>query len=143
MKDIKVEQLRYEDLDNYKILIDDCFGSSRDLEYYKKSYDTNKTYEIIVAKFDDRIIASVTMVKIDLFTFSFQPVIELFNVAVHSNFRGKKIGILLIGYVEKYARDNGYKQVILTCLEDVPYIHKFYEKVGFTKANSRKYTMNI
>lgn len=143
MRDINIEKLKYKDLEDYKALIDECFGGSQELEYYEKCYNENKNYEIIVAKLGDIIIGSATMVKIDLFTFSFQPVIELFNVVVSSNNRQNKVGTLLIDYVKKYAMKNGYNQVILTCLEDVEYIHKFYERVGFTKANSRKYVMDI
>jgi len=141
--DIKIENLKYDDLEQYKALIDNCFGGSQDIEIYRNSYKLDRNYEIIVAKLDGKIIGSITMQKIDLFTFSFQPVIELFNISVNSDYREHKVGSIMMDYVKKYAKEHGYKQIILTCLDDQPVIHKFYEKVGFTKANSRKYSMPV
>lgn len=140
---ITIENLKHEELEQYKSLIDDCFGGSQEIEYYREAYSLDKNYDIIVAKMDDKIVGSITMMKIDLFTFGFQPMIELFNVCVNSEYRRYKIGTLMIDYVIKFARDNNYKSIVLTCKDDLPDIHNFYEKVGFAKTNSRKYTMNI
>ena len=143
MQNIIIENLKYEELEEYKALIDDCFESSTDIENYRNMYSKEKNYEIIVAKFDGEIVGSITILKIDLFTFSFQPMLELFNVCVSSKHREKKIGTLLIDFLVDYAKKNGYKCINLTCLDNLPNIHKFYEKVGFEKANSRKYAMYI
>jgi len=80
--DIVIEILKYEDLDKYKQLIDNCFGSSQDLKTYKNSYTLDKNYEIIVAKLEGKIIGSITMQKIDLFTFEFQlfPTFLLYHI---------------------------------------------------------------
>lgn len=143
MNDITIDKLKYEELEQYKNLIDNCFDSSASIETYKEMYSTDKNYEIIVAKTDNKIVGSVTIFKIDLFTFSFHPMLELFNVCVDSKYRENKIGTLMIDYVVKFAKENKYKSITLTCLEDLPAIHNFYEKVGFKRANSRKYAMDL
>ena len=143
MKDVIIQRLKYEELEQYKNLIDNCFGGSVEIERYREMYSTNKNYEIIVAKIDNKIVGSVTILKIDLFTFSFHPMLELFNVCVDSKYREKKLGTFMIDYIIEFAKENKYKSLILTCLDDLPTLHKFYEKVGFTKANSRKYAMYL
>lgn len=138
-----IEKLRIEDIEKYKELIDEAFDGSNDIEEYQKYDYNNNAYEILVLKENQDILASVTIYKIDLFTFSFQPVIELFNVAVRKEYRRKNLGKILIEYVVKYAKENGYNTINLTCLESEKGVHKFYENVGFTKVDSRKYTMYL
>lgn len=126
----------------YKDLIDECFGGSNSLDYYKKnSLKTN--YQIIVAKNENRIIGSITFYKIDLFTFSFQPALEIFNVAVLKKYRRKKVSQKLFDYIIDYAKRNGYKSIYLTCLETAILARKLYEKLGFIKTKSLKYNLDL
>ena len=142
--EIKIENLKTKDLDQYKSLIDECFGGSNDIEEYQKRYkEDNESYEIIVAKHEDKIVGSVTIYKIDLFTFSFQPGIEIFNVAVLKDYRRKNIAKILFEYIINFAKENGYCTLFLTCLDDAYSAHRLYENVGFKKTNSLKYSFNI
>lgn len=138
-----VEKLKKQDIEKYKMLIDEAFDGSNTIAEYNNYDENSKSYEIVVLKEQEDIVASVTMYKIDLFTFSFQPVIELFNVAVKKEYRRMNLGKILMDYVIDFAKNNGYRQINLTCLESEKGVHDFYENVGFTKAESRKYTMNI
>ena len=138
-----IEKLQINDIESYKHLIDSCFGNSNDLEYYKKSYNKNSNYEIIVAKENDIVVGSITFYKIDLFTFSFQPALEIFNVAVLPEYRGKKIAKQLFQYVIKYAKENKYNSIYLTCLNTAYDAHHLYESLGFNKMDSLKYQINI
>lgn len=140
--DYKIEQLNKDMLFSYKQLIDKCFGSSNSLEQYEK-YEQNDNYVIIVAKKADEIIGSITLYKIDLFTFEFQPCLMLFNVAVKEEYRKQKVAKSLMDHVIKYAKENGYKSISLTCLDDAFNAHKFYESVGFKKIGSIKYNLNV
>ena len=107
-----VERLKREDLPKYKALIDEAFDGSQELDKYL-SYDENSSaYQVIVLKEKEDIVATVTMYKLNLFTFSFQPTIELFNLAVKKEYRRHNLGKILIEYVIDYAKDNGYKQYI-------------------------------
>ena len=101
----------------------------------------NTWYKIIVAKDADKIVGSITFYKLDLFTFSFQPTLEIFNVAVLKEYRGQKIAKKLFEYVINFAKKNGYKSINLTCLDTAIPAHKLYESIGFTKASSVKYNL--
>ncbi len=138
-----IEKLKREDLPKYKALIDDAFDGSQDMSSYLEYDENNDAYEIIVLKEKEEIVGSITMYKLKLFTFSFQPAIELFNVAVKSEYRRHNLGKILIEYVVDYAKENGYKSIHLTCLENEKPVHDFYENCGFKKAESRKYSMYL
>jgi len=140
---IIIEKLKKEDIMQYKYLIDECFESSNSLEYYISSYSNESNYEIIVAKYNDKIIGSITFYKIDLFTFSFHPALELFNVAVLKEYREKGIAKKIFDYIIKYAKENNYKSIYLTCLDTATNAHKLYESIGFKKVSSIKYNLEI
>ncbi len=137
---MEIELLKKSDLQSYKELIDECFEGSNDICEYEK-YNPEANYKIIVAKDGDKIIGSITFYKLDLFTFSFQPTLEIFNVAVLNAYRGQKIAKNLFDYVLKYAKDNGYKSINLTCLDTAIPAHKLYESIGFTRTSSVKYNL--
>ena len=141
--DIKIEELKNEDLEQYKHLIDSCFGESNSIEHYKNSYNKNDNYTILVAKENDKIVGSITFYKIDLFTFSFQPALEIFNVAVLKEYRRKNIAKSLFTYIIEYAKSNGFKSIYLTCLDTAHEAHKLYENIGFNKMSSIKYNLSL
>ena len=140
---MKIEKLKYEDLEMYKNLIDESFGWSNDIESYKKYDDNSDVYQIIVSKVNDKIVGSITFYNINLFTFSFQPCLEIFNVCVSKKYRRQGIAKELFDYIFNYARNNGYKQIYLTCLDNDISSHKFYESIDFKRMNSIKYSMNL
>lgn len=138
---IEIEELECNDIEQYKYLMDNCFGNSNDLEYYEKNYNKNDNYIILVAKDNDKIIGSITLYKIELFTFSFQPAIEIFNVAVLKEYRRKNIAKTLMKYAIEYAKNNKFKSIYLTCLDTAYDAHKLYESVGLKKMFSNKYSI--
>lgn len=138
-----IEKLKKEDITSYKQLIDEAFNGSNDISKYDIYDEANNNYEIIVFKENNEIMASLTYYKIDLFTFSFQPCLEIFNVAVLKKYRGKGLAKKLFDYVFEYAEKNGYHQIYLTCLSNAFAAHKLYESVGFVKKDSLKYSKDI
>ena len=140
---IKIEKLTLNDIEKYKALMDECFDGSNDIKYYKDNYKDDANYTIIVAKDNDKIVGSITFYTIDLFTFSFQPALEIFNVAVLVEYRGKKIAKELFNYIFTYAKENKYKSIYLTCLSDAYPAHRLYESLGFKKAPSDKYSIKV
>ena len=135
-----IEILKKSDLTSYKALIDECFDGSNSISEYEK-YNPKANYKIVVAKDADKIVGSITFYKLNLFTFSFQPTLEIFNVAVLKEYRGQKIAKKLFDYIIKFAKKNGYKSINLTCLDTAIPAHKLYESIGFTKASSIKYNL--
>jgi len=141
--DLQIEYLKKGDMEQYKALIDECFDGSNGIEIYEENYKENSDYLILVAKDKDRIVGSITFYKIDLFTFSFQPALEIFNVSVLEEYRGKKIGKQLFEYIIRYAKNNGYKTIFLTCLDTAHPAHRLYESIGFKRTSSVKYSFNV
>jgi len=136
-----IERLKKEDLELYKNLIDEVFDGSSNIDIYNKYDENNNNYEIIVAKKDNKIIGSITMYKLELFTFDFQPALEIFNVAVLREYRGKKVAKTIFEYIINYAKNNGYNSIHLTCLDNAYNAHKLYESVGMKRTSSVKYAM--
>ena len=122
---MEIEILKPIDLKSYKELIDECFGTSNDLEKYQK-YNENQAYKIFVVKEGTTIIGSATQYALDLFTF---------------DYREKQIAKYLLSHIIENARNEGYHSISLTCLDTAYPAHKLYESVGFTKENSLKYAM--
>lgn len=137
---MKIEKLKKSDIESYKALIDECFNGSNKISEYQK-YNPKADYQIIVVKDGNKVVGSVTFYKLDLFTFSFQPVLEIFNVAVLKKYRGQRIAKKLLDYIIDYAKKNGYKSINLTCLDTAIPAQILYESVGFKKANSVKYNL--
>ncbi len=135
---LKIEELKISELAEYKKLIDESFESSNDLEVYKEKYKSDDGYTIIVAKLENKIVGSITFYRIHLFTFSFQPSIEIFNVCVLKEHRRQKIAETLFEYVIDYTKQNGYKSLYLTCLDSALPARKLYEKMGFKQNASVK-----
>ncbi len=135
-----IEILKKEDIKQYKYLIDESFGGSNDLKFYEK-YQQNSNYIIFVMKKDSKIVGSLTAYKLDLFTFSFQPALEIFNVCVLKEYQNQNLGKRLFEEVFKYAKESGYNSVCLTCLDTAIAAHKLYESVGMTRASSVKYNI--
>lgn len=138
-----IERLKKEDLKLYKDLIDEAFDGSNSIDSYEKYDENSRVYQIIVAKDNNKIVGSITFYKIDLFTFSFQPCLEIFNVCVSKEYRKRGIAKEIFNYIFNYAKENGYKQIFLTCLDSAIPAHKLYESVGFKKMSSIKYSVNL
>ncbi len=136
-----IEMLKKEDLESYLKLINENFDADDQIERYEQEF--NENVHIVVAKKNNEIISSITFVTIELFTFKNQPSIMLFNVVTDKKYRKKGIAKMLFQYIKEYAKENGYKSISLTCLESEKNVHKFYESCGMTKAESRKYVINL
>ena len=137
-----IEKLNKKDINEYKDLIDEVFGSSN-IDEFQRYDENNNNYTILVAKQDDKIIGTITMYMINLFTFSFHPSIELFNVAVSNKYRGLGISKKLFEFVINYAKGNNYKMIYLTCLNDACIAHKLYESIGFHRTSSIKFELDL
>jgi len=137
-----IEILKKVNIESYKNLIDECFDGSNSISEYEK-YNPEANYKIVVAKDGEKIVGSITFYKLYLFTFSFQPVLEIFNVAVLKDYRGQKIAKKLFDFVFDYAKENGYKSINLTCLDTAIPAHKLYESIGFIRTSSVKYSLYL
>jgi predicted N-acetyltransferase YhbS len=140
---IEMKQLKSADLPGYKQLIDACFGSSESLRSYEKIFAEDKNYKIFIATLDGQMVGAVTVVAADLFTFSNRPFLMLFDVCVLDEYRKSGVGLQLMEYIKAYGLENKYKSINMTCLESAIPAHGLYEKAGFVKTDSRKYSIDL
>ncbi len=94
-----------------------------------QEYIIDKGGRIFYAKYKNQIVGTVSLLKIDNFTF------ELSKMAVTEKVQGLGIGKIMMEYCINFAKENEIKKLILfsnTIL--VPAI-KMYEKYGFKSVN--------
>lgn len=92
-----------------------------------KSYIIDKGGHIFFAKFNDEIVATVALIKIE------EGIFELSKMAVLPKMRGQKIGQQLLQYCIDFATSQQFKKLLLYSnrkLENAIYI---YEKYGFVE----------
>ena len=64
--------------------------------------------------------------------------LNILGLAVDLDFRGNGVGKKLIGYIEKYAMDNGVSFIRLNSANHRVEAHKFYENIGYTSDKLQK-----
>ena len=64
--------------------------------------------------------------------------LNILGLAVDPDFRGNGVGKKLIGYIEKYAMDNGISFIRLNSAKHRVEAHKFYENIGYTSDKLQK-----
>ena len=142
--EIKIEYLKYDDLPQYKKMLDDILGESNSLEHYQAHYKENHpSVKVVVAKNGSKIIGTVTFALVDTFTSLLDPKIEFSNFATSLIARGTDAATLLMNFVTEYAREHGYKSIVVNCLVDAMRAHRFYEKMGFEKLDSVRFRLEV
>jgi len=66
-------------------------------------------------------------------------VIRIDSIAVDEDIRGKGIGSLLIKKVFEFAKDKGFKEIILEVVDTNPKAKKLYERLGFKEKKQVKF----
>ena len=64
--------------------------------------------------------------------------LNILGLAVDPDFRGNGVGKKLIGYIEKYAMDNGISFIRLNSANHRVEAHKFYENMGYKSDKLQK-----
>lgn len=94
-----------------------------------QKYIIDKGGNIFYAKFKNQIVGTVTLLKIDEFTF------ELSKMAVTEKFQGLGIGKRLMEYCINFAKKNKIKKLVLYSNTILVTALKMYKKFGFTEVN--------
>jgi len=85
----------------------------------------DKGGKVFFAKYNDQIVGTVSLMKIDEKTY------ELSKMVVTEEFQGKGIGKLLIEYSIKVAKESGMKKLILYSSTKLPPAIHLYRKYRF------------
>jgi ribosomal protein S18 acetylase RimI-like enzyme len=89
----------------------------------------DKGGKIFYAKYQNQIVGTVSLLKIDDFTF------ELSKMAVTEKVQGLGIGKVLMDYCIAFAKENKIKKLILFSNTKLVRAIKMYEKYGFIEVN--------
>lgn len=92
---------------------------------------TNKFAIYIVAKIEEQVVGYAGM---------WQIIDEghITNIAVHPDFRGKKIATQMVSYLIDYSKENGISKLTLEVRKSNIGAQKLYENFGFEEAGFRK-----
>lgn len=87
---------------------------------------------VYIAKIDDNIIGVFCLLPID------EETVEIMNIAVSSEMQSNGIGSCMMDEIEKIARKEGYKTIIVGTADFGLKQIRFYEKNGYSKYDLKK-----
>lgn len=130
INNIVIEEMKEEDIDGVFEVEKNCFEDYWSKDSFKKELNNNLA-KYFVAKVDEKIAGYVGIWFV---------VDEghITNVAVHENFRGKKIGDKLIKRLVEVCKDNNIVSMTLEVRASNVVAQNLYRKYGFKMAGIRK-----
>ena len=129
--DIKIRQLNINDYEQYINLIkqlrriDISISNEKFIEIYNTIFKSNV---IFVAEYENKLIASITLIIEQKFIHNLSKYIKIEDVIVDNNYKNKGIGKKLVAYAVQYSKDMGAFKITLTCKK---HLIPFYSKNDF------------
>ena len=126
-----IRKLQKKDFQQYTSLINKfrSIGLNITQNKFNEIYDQIfKTNIIYVVEIQNTIIATSTLIIEQKFIHKLSKYARIEDVFVDNQYRGKKIGQLLIKHIIDYCKDNNFYKITLTCNEK---LISFYKKNNF------------
>lgn len=130
MQKIKIEKLTFGDIPKVAEIDQNALPENWSEKNYKESLE-NPNYNILVAKFDNKIVGFISMYHASNEGY-------ICNIAVEKNHRKHGIGTALISETIEYSKSKNLKFLTLEVRESNAGAIKFYEKLEFAKIGIRK-----
>lgn len=130
INNLKIEEMKLDDIDGVFEVEKNCFEDYWSKDSFKKELSNNLA-KYLVAKVDGKVVGYVGIWFV---------VDEghITNVAVHENYRGKKIGDKLIKELVQVCKDNKIVSMTLEVRASNIVAQNLYRKYGFKMAGIRK-----
>ncbi|MCC0637178.1 MULTISPECIES: ribosomal protein S18-alanine N-acetyltransferase [unclassified Clostridioides] len=128
--DVKIEEMTIKDIDEVFEVEKNCFEDYWSKESFRKEL-SNEVAKYIVAKLDGKVVGYVGIWLI-------LDEGHINNVAVHSDYRGKKIGDKLIKRLVDLCKDNNIASMTLEVRASNKIAQNLYRKYGFKMGGIRK-----
>ncbi|MCC0763526.1 ribosomal protein S18-alanine N-acetyltransferase [Clostridioides sp. ES-S-0006-03] len=128
--DVKIEEMTIKDIDEVFEVEKNCFEDYWSKESFRKEL-SNEVAKYIVAKLDGKVVGYVGIWLI-------LDEGHINNVAVHSDYRGKKIGDKLIKRLVDLCKDNNIASMTLEVRASNKIAQNLYRKYGFKIGGIRK-----
>ena len=107
--------------------------------------DVESGYNFII-RHGDEVVASIALNAIQDEQYKFvlwskrdKDVLVIHRLGVHPDYQGHGLGKKMCLFAEKYAKENGYKNIRLDAYSGNPISNSMYEKLGYKKANGYCY----
>lgn len=130
INNLEIEEMKLDDIDGVFEVEKNCFEDYWSKDSFKKELSNNLA-KYFVAKVDGKVVGYVGIWFV---------VDEghITNVAVHENYRGKKIGDKLIKELVQVCKDNKIVSMTLEVRASNIVAQNLYRKYGFKMAGIRK-----
>ncbi|MFT8872291.1 MAG: ribosomal protein S18-alanine N-acetyltransferase [Sporolactobacillus sp.] len=135
--EVSIRKMRVEDIDGVLVVEHDAFDVPWSERAFHNELENNHFATYFVAEYLQQVIAYCGVwIIIDE--------AHITNVAVHSHFRGHKVGEGLMKYVLSFARLRGARSMSLEVRVSNQAAQNLYRKLGFLNGGIRKsyYTNN-
>lgn len=130
-----------EDIPYLTTLLKNLFQIEKDFIFNEKKHTkglelliSNPTAHLIIVKFENEIIAMITMQTI-ISTVTGSKVGLLEDFIVKDDFRDLGVGTHLLNYIKELAITSQFKRLQLVCDEDNEIAKEFYANKNFQKSN--------
>lgn len=129
---ITIRPMKFEDIDKVDEINKLSFSNPWNRESFERELSSNRIAHYFVAVYDNQIIGFIGLWII------FQEA-QITTIAVHPDFRGKKVGEKLLDFVIDYCTKNSVKNIILEVRISNTIAQNLYYKKGFKKIGVRKW----
>ncbi len=92
---------------------------------------SNPDYKFVSAMKNDQLVGFCSIVVNHDIVEQQKPIIMIWNLRIHPEFRREKIGTNIISFIEKFGKSINADLVFLTCDIDNESGQKFYKKLGY------------
>lgn len=133
--DIIIEDLKYEDIEECyelnKLIFDEEHGLEEVKELYKEIHENKTNYRFLVVKVNNKIVGYTSCIIAYNLLDGKRPLMTLWWVGVHPDYRKKGIATKLFEKIEEIAIENNCELIYFTSENDNKGAHEFYQKIGY------------
>ncbi len=102
------------------------------IEKYRQ-LSKNPDYRFISAMHGDKLVGFCSVVVNHDIVEQQKPIIMLWNLRVHPNYRNKGIGKSIMDFIEKFGKSINVDFIFLGCDSDNQSARHFYNKIGYSE----------
>lgn len=144
--EIIIEDLKYEDIEECyefnKLIFNEEYGLEEVKRLYKKIHNDTNTYRFLVAKINGKIVGYTSAIMVYNLFDGLRPIMNLWWVGTHPEYRRKGIATKLFVKIEKIAKENNCELIFFTSENYRTGAHAFYQKMGY-KMDSKGFQKDL
>ncbi len=129
---VEIRPMKFEDIDQVDEINRLSFSNPWSRESFERELSSNRIAYYFVAVHENKIVGFVGLWII------FQEA-QITTIAVHPNYRGRKVGEKLLDFIIDYCQRNLVKNIILEVRVSNTIAQNLYYKKGFKKVGVRKW----